>query len=309
MEMQQLRHFQAVAEHGNMMRAAEMLHLTQPALSRSIRALEAQLDVRLFDRTPRGVSLTAFGAELLKHARVILNEQQRAVLSVNALRNGRKGHINVGVGHSFASTLLPLATQKLFARKSDVSMRVREGYYEELVTLLRGGELDLVLSLIPPPIEKVDDLAVTLLIEMRSEIVCNSAHPLADKPAVSIAELSRSKWLLQDQSHAARTFLDLFERGNLAPPALIIKTSSMSFLRGMLRVSDFLALVGDQLLADDIASGAVAVLKTDIPRQVRQAGAVTRAYGTTPRAAYQLIETLEALCKSQGRPSPRSHHG
>ncbi len=290
-----------------MMRAAEMLHLTQPALSRSIRALEAQLDVRLFDRTPRGVSLTPFGTELLKHARVILNEQQRAVLSVNALRNGRKGHINVGVGYSFASSLLPLATQKLFAGKSDISMRVREGYYEELVALLRGGELDLVLSLIPPPIERVGDLAITLLMEMGSEIICNSAHPLAAKESVTITELSQSKWLLQDQSHAARTFLDLFERGNLAPPSLIIKTSSMSFLRGMLRVSDFLALVGDQLLADDITQGALAVLKTEIPRQVRHAGAITRAYGTTPRAAHQLVRTLEALCKSLGLTPAEPH--
>ena len=300
METQQLRHFWAAAEHGNLVRAAQALNVTQPTLSRSIKALELQLDVRLLDRTPRGVSLTPFGLEFLKHVRVILNEQERAVLSIKALRSGRKGHINVGVGHSFASTILPLATKKLFDANLNVSMRVREGYYEELVVLLRSGEIDLVLSLLPPRADRIDDLVIKPLVQMRTEIIGRAGHPLAMKKTVSVADLAKAKWLVQDQSHATRSFLDLFERSDSAPPSVIVKTTSMSFLRGLLRVSDFLALVGDQLLAGDLADGTLSIVETQIPVEMRQAGAITRAYGTTPPAVGALIQRLETVLQESG---------
>ncbi len=300
MEMQQLRHFHAVAEHGNLLRAARTLHITQPALSRSIKALETQLDVRLFDRTPRGVTLTPFGTELLSHVRVILNEQQRAVLSVNALRNGRRGHINVGVGQSFASSLLPQAVKAMFDADPNISMRVREGYFEELVRLLRVGEVDLVLSLMPPPGERVDDLIIKPLIEMRSEVVVSTSHPLASKRNLSINDLAKAKWLIQDQAHATRSFLDLFARNDIPPPAVVIKTTSMSFLRGMLLTSDFLALIGDQLLAPEIANGRLTILNAHLPMQIRHAGAIYRAFGTTHPAVNALLQNLMNVCKTPG---------
>ena len=298
MEMQQLRHFHAVAEHGNLLRAARTLHITQPGLSRSIKALETQLDVRLFDRTPRGVTLTPFGTELLSHVRVILNEQQRAILSVNALRNGRRGHINVGVGQSFASSLLPQAVKILFESDPNISMRVREGYYEELVRLLRVGEVDLVLSLMPPPGDRVDDLVIKPLVEMRSEVVASGRHPLAGKRNVTMNDLGKAKWLVQDQAHATRSFLDLFARSDVPPPAVVIKTTSMSFLRGMLLTSDFVALIGDQLLAPEIANGRLAILNGQLPMQIRQAGAIYRAFGTTHPAINALLQGLTAVCKA-----------
>ena len=166
--------------------------------------------------------------------------------------------------------------------------------------LLRVGEVDLVLSLMPPPGERVDDLIIKPLIEMRSEVVVSTSHPLASKRNLSINDLAKAKWLIQDQAHATRSFLDLFARNDIPPPAVVIKTTSMSFLRGMLLTSDFLALIGDQLLAPEIANGRLTILNAHLPMQIRHAGAIYRAFGTTHPAVNALLQNLMNVCKTPG---------
>src|SRR6185436_19950834 len=104
------------------------------------------------------------------------------------------------------------AVKTLYESDPNISMRVREGYYEELVRLLRVGEVDLVLSLMPPAGDRVDDLIIKPLVEMRSEVVASGNHPLAGKRTVTMSDLAKAKWLVQDQAHATRSFLDLFAR-------------------------------------------------------------------------------------------------
>ena len=82
MDMRQVRHLIAVLEHGNVLRAANAIHISQPALSKSIQNLEAELGVQLLERSPRGVSPTIYGTNLLKHARLLLNQGEQAVADI-----------------------------------------------------------------------------------------------------------------------------------------------------------------------------------------------------------------------------------
>ncbi len=81
MDMRQIRHLLAVAEHGNILRAAAAIHISQPALSRSIQNLEHELGVKLLERGPRGVAPTVYGTALLKHARLLGMRKSNGAMS------------------------------------------------------------------------------------------------------------------------------------------------------------------------------------------------------------------------------------
>jgi DNA-binding transcriptional LysR family regulator len=97
MELRQLRYFLAVAEEGRFARAAERLHITAPSLSQQIQALERELRVTLFERTPQRVAVTAAGASLVRRARVILAEADRARHDVRAADSGNRERLTLRV--------------------------------------------------------------------------------------------------------------------------------------------------------------------------------------------------------------------
>ena len=298
MDIQQLRRFLAVAEHENMLRAAAALNLTQPAMSRSIRALEDELQISLFDRTSKGVILTQFGKMLLSHVKVILNEHHRAVLNLSALRGGTRGQLSVGAGHTFATELLPQASAQLYAKSSRIAVRVKEGLYEDLVDSLRKGDIDIAFTLIPNALDRVEDLVIETLIEPRERVVARADHPLAGRKRLSIGELGKAKWVLPDQTFNLSSFLDYFDRSDADPPENVIKTSSIPFLQGMLEKSDFLAMISEQLVTQQLESGRLVILDTDFKLGQRRAGAIYRAFGTAPPALQLLLRKVRELCKS-----------
>ncbi len=108
-DLRQLRHFVALAEHGHFARAAEAVNLSQPALSRSIQALESQLGCPLLDRHSRGFSLTAHGRLVLEHARRLLAGSRALSNAVSKLGNLQSGELRLGAGPYPAARLVPRA--------------------------------------------------------------------------------------------------------------------------------------------------------------------------------------------------------
>src|SRR5258708_7533848 len=100
MELRHLRYFVAVAEEGHITRAAARLGIQQPPLSQQIRALEPELDVRLFHRRPRGMELTEAGRTLLDHARAVLAHVDQAVATTQRTARGEQGRVAVGFTNS-----------------------------------------------------------------------------------------------------------------------------------------------------------------------------------------------------------------
>jgi DNA-binding transcriptional LysR family regulator len=104
MELRDIEYFAVIAEHGNVRRAAEALELSPTALSKSLRRLEASMQAKLFERTPKGVELTSVGAALLarvQRIRLTLNDVAREAAD---LSHGRSGHLSVGAGLCISST-------------------------------------------------------------------------------------------------------------------------------------------------------------------------------------------------------------
>ncbi|HZT89344.1 MAG TPA: LysR family transcriptional regulator [Stellaceae bacterium] len=143
MELRHLRYFLAVAEEGHVTRAAERLGMQQPPLSQQIRALEAELEVQLFRRRPRGMELTQAGAALLEEARAILGRAEQAVTAVRRAARGEEGRLGLGFTSSASfHPFVPRAIRSFAEAHPRVSLSLEENGTAELVEALQGQRID-----------------------------------------------------------------------------------------------------------------------------------------------------------------------
>lgn len=148
MHLSGLDRFLAVVKVGSLNKAAEMLHISQPALTKSIQGLEERLGAELFVREVRGVSLTPYGKAVLLHARLIDAEMRKIAEDVEALHDLTAGSVNVGgpPGAGFHTSIFPAATLRLIAGDRRLSVNYTMGTRDQLLPLLRQGGLDLMVG-------------------------------------------------------------------------------------------------------------------------------------------------------------------
>ena len=139
MDYRKVQLFLAAVRHGNLTEAAAELGLSQPALSKSLKALERSLGVRLLERGRFGVSPTLFGQALLQHGQVVEAELRHALGEIEALKGARQGHVRVGCGPTEANRLLPRALQRLAEREPGVRVTVLYGLNEALMPWVKQG--------------------------------------------------------------------------------------------------------------------------------------------------------------------------
>lgn len=177
MTLVQLRHLIELAGNGSFSKSAQALFITQPALSRSIRALEDELGQPLFDRIGRRSELTPFGREVLERARQLVFEANELRDSGRQMREGRGGVVRVGMGSGPGAMLMTPFLMRMATRHPQVRAEVARGGTELLVQSLRARKLDALVvdarSLQPAP-----DLEVDMLCEMRGTFMCRRGHPL-----------------------------------------------------------------------------------------------------------------------------------
>lgn len=188
MTLVQLRHLVALAESGSFSRAAERVHLTQPALSRSIQSLEEELGAALFDRVGRRAELTSVGREILERARQLVLDAQDLYERARAAARGRIGKLRVGMGSGPAALLMTPMLLEVASTRPQWRVEVARGATELLVERLRSRTLDaLVVDLRSLPAG--DDLKVDLQRELRGAFMVRRGHPLARRRALRFEEL------------------------------------------------------------------------------------------------------------------------
>jgi DNA-binding transcriptional LysR family regulator len=176
-ELWQLRYFMAVADRLHFGRAAEALHISQPPLSRAIRALEARLGVALFARSRRRVELTAEGGRLLEEARRLVGQLERAVLEVRGMASGEQGRLRIGFVSLADYGVLPGLLKRFKAARPGVALALREMLSPEQAAALGAGELDFGLLL--PPVAGEAGLEHLVVQRERFVAALPSRHRLA----------------------------------------------------------------------------------------------------------------------------------
>lgn len=186
MELRQLRYFVAVAEEGNISRAAKRIFLTQPALSRQIRALEEEIGQCLLTRQAHSIRLTPVGEALLREAPELLQHAEQLLERVRGA--GRGVRLRVGYAPSLAAGMLSVAVANFTQSHPNAKVELFDLSTEEMLTGLEDDKLDVALSVGQQ--RQTRGLKWTPLTRVPWELVVNQNHPLADRSEVTPAEVA-----------------------------------------------------------------------------------------------------------------------
>ena len=197
MEFRQLRYFVATAQELHFGRAANRLHMTQPALSKQIRLLEQELGVELLARTKRTVKLTPAGQVLLKAAEAILGQTEAAILLTQRTARGETGRLRIGFTQTATFTILPELLRQFCDRFPDVELNLELMSTEAQVLALNQREIDI--AFLHPPIDD-RNLVIQPILEEDFLVVLPENHPLLVHDAIPLGALAEEAFLIHPRS-------------------------------------------------------------------------------------------------------------
>jgi DNA-binding transcriptional LysR family regulator len=291
MELKHLRHFVAVVDCGTLSAATAVLHITQPALTRSIKTLEHQLDAELLERRARGVVPTEAGARLYRQAKTILNHAARTAEDIRATAKGERGSLSVGVAAMFSGDVMAAVLNRLGRDVPELRVNVTEGYFEELINGLKTSAIEVLVTNFPPgPSEP--DLTYEPLIKVQTHFLAGADHPLAKLKDVGIADLAQARMALVRQTHVQVLVAELFAAKNvgLTPPA--IETNALPLLRSLVLSGNYVSLLPAHLLEDDMKAGRIVTLPVPGTPFDRSAGLIMRDLEVQRPAVLRFSDTV-----------------
>jgi len=194
MDLRQIRYFTAVAEALNFTQAAQRLNITQPPLTRQIQALERQLGVALFERTPQGVLLTAAGTTLLAEARHLKTLVEQSVERARLAARGASGRLDIGYFGTSALEALPRVLAAHRQVHPEVEVTLHPGQTPAQLQALRQGRVAIVFERqLPPP---DDDLHIELVVREPVWVALPATHRLARHAVIDVDELRDEPMIL-----------------------------------------------------------------------------------------------------------------
>lgn len=197
MELRTLRYFVSAAREGSMTKAASLLYVSQPALSRQLRDLEQELGVRLFRRVGRGIELTEEGRVFRQRAEEILDLAARATRDVAALSGEVSGEVHVGGGSCYTAGILARAARALSARHPTIKYHIYDGNSDDFLDRLDQGLMDFCILYQPVDLSKYEHLHLP---ERESwGLIVRPDSPLAARPAIRLEDLIGEPLILSRQ--------------------------------------------------------------------------------------------------------------
>ncbi len=289
-----LRHLQAfleVARHRSFARAADTLAISQPGISKTIRELEDILGTSLFERTPRGISLTQAGLTLLRHAGPAIRALEEGMMALGDVHQGV--WLRVGALSTVETRLLPDAIRRWHGEErgaGEAGIKVISGPSAFLLSRLRRGELDLVVGRMTEARE-IQDLAFEHLYYEALILVVRAGHPLAAVQALSPDQLSAFPWVLPSAHTTLRQQVDSFlVRHSLVLPPARLETLSLPISRRYTLESDAIWVAPEEAVAEDRETGRLCRLALDMESRGGSVGLCTNA-------SMQPSLALEAFCE------------
>ncbi len=205
MNIKPLTYFVTLAETENFTRAAEQLHIAQPALSIAIKKLEQELELQLFHRNERKITLTHEGKVLLEHARLILQQVDSAKLAMDELRGLEKGEVRLGIPSMIGSYYFPDILMAFKKEYPNIKLHMVEAGTQSIRKMLVSGELDIgviVNNNVP------DSLMTEHLIDSQMVAVVSQQHPFSQQSTVSFNDFFEEELVMFREGYFHREFID-----------------------------------------------------------------------------------------------------
>lgn len=227
--------------HGSMLRAAEAIHMSQPACSKLLNQLEVITGGALFTRHARGMAATAEGRAFVEHGRVALREIRAAEEAVAALRSGLRGTVRLGTEATSAAGLVPRAVAMMQQQTPGVVVAVELAFSEVLVRNVLEGSLDVAVARLGSHTDAVA-LWHEALLPSPHVLAAGARHDLFDRQATEWPTLLEQSWVLPPEGNVMRASLALFlRRHGFDLPRRVVETAALPVTVALLEQGGFIA--------------------------------------------------------------------
>lgn len=298
LRLRDLETLSTVVRAGGIRKAATLLHLSQPAVSKAISDLEDTLGVPLLVRGPRGVEATDIGRALARRGEAMTDNMRSALREVAELADPDAGEVRIGSMETLVAGVLGAAIDDLMQTHPRVRLVIESGQSPSLIAhFLQRREVDLVVAR-PWPHEVPADLRTETLFHDRLLIVCSIAHPFARRRRLGLADLMGQGWVLSlNETLPGSPLTEALAVQGLTLPSTVLTSGSLFLRMKLLARRDFVTCMPHSLMPYLPNRGDLKVLPIDMPAWRNPTAVITLRDRDLPPAARLLLLRLRERVK------------
>lgn len=290
MLLRHVRYLKAVAEHGSFTRAAEALHVSQPALSQQIKELEERLGAQLLDRSGRKVRPTDRGAAYLAHVRRALGALEEGARAVRDVEDLSTGSIRLGVTPSVAAYLIGPLLRSFRARYPGISLAITVSAQEQIEPALREDELDVGIGFGDLP---ADDIETTPLHDERPSVIMAADRVHLHGAPITAAALAQMPLALLDPTFSTRRLVDHYFRSHNLRPNITVEANSFEALGEIVRHTDLTTI-----LPANVAANGLTIVRLQPEFEARRAALLRRRDAYCSASVRAFMSTAQELAET-----------
>ncbi|WP_066555853.1 LysR family transcriptional regulator [Croceicoccus bisphenolivorans] len=292
LSLKELQVFMAVVDCGSIGAASDVVHLTQPAISRILARMEGRLNVKVFERNSRGTYPTPAGEALIPYARGLLFDAEQASQAIDEVRGLKRGIVRIGATGAFARKVLAGVASQLLEIGPNIRIEIMEGSDDMLNSALLHREIDVAVGSIWPRNCELRMIGECEFVDAFRPF-CRAGHRLDARNEVTLDELSRERWALAPEKSSPRhLFNSAFHQAMLPQPVVSVETMSPELCISSVLDSDLIGWLPCSLIELPLRYNLIATLPNAALTSQRKFFIYSRNSGVMPYAASKLIELI-----------------
>lgn len=295
-----LQVFHTVARVMSFTKAAEILHMTQPAVTFQIKQLEDFFNTRLFDRTHNKITLTDAGRTVYDYAEQILEMYAKMANDVKELTGDVSGALVIGASTTIAEYMLPRLLGAFKKQHPDVSLRLQVGNTDAIVSMVESNMLDL--GIVEAPVYN-KNLEVTACRLDEMVVIVPPDHPLAQFKTIRPEQLTQYPFILREEGSGSRAVIDEYMKNagmNFIDFNIVMELGSPESIKMAVESGVGVAITSRTTLGKELKLGSIAAVSLN-PPLMRPFSHVRQRHKFRHRAVGELLEFAEIYCKEQSR--------
>ena len=298
--LRQLTYFVESVRSGSILKASEKLHVSQPAITSSLRDLEQKLGAKLLNRNRSGVDLTEYGKLFIHYAESVLAEMNTGVSRLEAFIKSELGHVSMGAPPINVHRWLPQAITQFKQKHPHVVVTVRPASNDVVLPLLKLGEIDFVIGAAGSS-QQMTGLLHEVLFRERVCLTARRGHPLSRRGRVGVEDLGEQPWFIPFPYVQFRDEMQsIFRKNNISAPKNLVE-ASWNIATDYLQRSDAISILPLNLIAEGLEDGTLIELESDLNLPVYPIGVIRRENVELTETAKELVREIRACTAGRGR--------
>ena len=278
--LQQLRMLKAIATEKNFTKAAELLYISQPALSKQIKTLEKNLDTLLINREPNQISLTENGKVFLQYAERILALGEESCRALIDLKNGERGNLTVGASQTIGTYFMPRVLVLFAQNYPQIDLKVHVNSTRVIAKNVRNREIDIAIVGGEIPEELKNHLHIENFVEDELSLIISKSHPFANKKKISKEDLYHLNFITLNSNSTIRKFIDnILTQNEIETKQLkiIMQLNSIEGIKTAVSLGLGAAFVSSAAIEKEIELNTIEILQIDNIRITRKLSIISNS--------------------------------